>query len=126
MKPFLSLLIILSVCVINNLEAHEGMLALYADQTLSSCQAELPALSRIDLSLYYIRGDGLHFGAACEFRIVKSSSGVDLLTPEFSPDQGVICTLGDIEGDYFVIAYENECSPDPDIFFVCTLPVLNV
>ena len=128
-----TVIIILSVLVVTIVataaRAHEGMIALYADETPSSCQAILPELQIIDLSLFYIRGDGPRFGKGCEFRLSKSSSGILLSSPVFSPSHGTVLTLGGLESGIAITYHGGEpnwCAADNDVFLLGTFPVLNL
>ena len=130
MKYSILLIIFLSTIFPCSLEAHEGMIAFFSDQSTSSCHVILPEFQVYRLPLYYIRGDGPRFRNACQFRVLKSSTGITLGMPEFDPSiHGLVITSGSLEGDYIMIGYfagESRCAPDEDVFLLCHVPVVNI
>lgn len=95
------LLAALTLLAASPLAAHEGMIAFFSDQSASSCQVILPEYGVIRIPLFYIRGDGPRFGQVCQFRVLRSSTGMELGYPEFSENHGLVSTLGDLENRYF-------------------------
>lgn len=84
-------------------EAHEGMLALYADVDPGACSKELGIMENADLHLFYIKGNGPTMGNAYEFRLVKSSEGV-VITGLSYPLSAQPCTsLGSLDTGIAII-----------------------
>ena len=125
-KLLFSILVV--TLVVSPTRAHEGMIALYADQTASSCQVDLPEFQLINLSLFYIRGDGPRFGKVCEFRLLKSTDGIQFGSPIWGPEHGTVLTIGNLETGIAIGYHAGEgwCPPDEDTFFMGTIPVMNI
>lgn len=113
---------------ISPIKAHEGMLALYADPSPTSCQAILPELTMINLSLFYIRGDGPYMGIACEFRLVKSSDEIQISTPVFDESLGTVGYFGSLESGIMIAFHmgENGWCFEEDYVFLGTIPIANI
>ena len=111
------------------ISAHEGMIALYADPDASSCEAVLPELYVIDLSLFYIRGDGPRIGKAVEFRLLKSNDDFQLAGPIWAEEHGYVMTIGNLESG-ITIAYHAGtgfwCFEDEAHAFLGTVQVFNI
>ena len=123
------LLAALTLLAASPLAGHEGMIAFFSDQSASSCQVILPEYGVIKLPLFYIRGDGPRFGQVCKFRVLRSSTGMELGYPEFSEEHGLVSTLGNLETGITIgyhFGYE-WCAPeDEDAFYLCTIPIFNL
>jgi len=122
---FIAILIVASL--VSYAEAHEGMIALYADPSPESCQAILPELTMIDLSLFYIRGDGPVMANACEFRLLKSNDNILISSPEFDESLGLVWCIGFLESGISICYHlgEDWCFEE-EYSFLGTIPVMNI
>lgn len=123
------LLLLISVSI--GSEAHEGMLALYADVEQGSCAKELGILETTNIHLFYVKGDGPTIGNAYEFRLVKSSEGV-MFTSLSYPLSAQPCTiLGDLESGTAIIRnagtkLEDLCDDSQMEIHLATISIINL
>lgn len=122
MKKSLVLFVLLVVLAVGA-HAHDGMIALFTDESVSDCDADLGAFEMIDVHLFYIRGDGPEMGGAFELRITKSSPLVGLGPPTWHPEVGM-ATIGSIENGISVAA-GGFIGVGLDVVYLGTLPVIN-
>ena len=103
--------------------AHNGALSLYADETITVCDAGLALFDTYNLNMYYVKDQGPDLGRAAEFRLLRSSSAALLQAPTWSPK--INLTLGDLESGISITS--NECiGPGETISYIGTIPVMSL
>jgi hypothetical protein len=102
--------------------AHQGMLALFADTGNHACSTEIGMYETVDLYLMYVRGSGPYMGPAYEFKLLRSSDGVSILEPIWPSE--IILTLGSLSTGIALTAAS--CFPFQDFVALGTIPILNV
>jgi hypothetical protein len=117
----LILSLVLVVCLAAGANA-QGMLALFSDTENHQCHLNLGIGEIGNVHLMYVRGDGPRLGQGYEFKLLKSSSGSDILSPTWPAS--IILTLGSIETGISLCSAE--CFPDEDYVSLGTIPVMNV
>ena len=128
MKRIVTLLNLMLFMYSTGISAHEAMFALYADPSASSCQAILPELTMIDLSLFYVRGDGPAMGPTNEFRIQKSNDDIQIGWPAWSEELGLVAVFGSLESG-ITVAYnmgEQDRCREEDYVFLAIIPITNI
>ena len=131
-KLLTAMLIVLVAQLAAAASAHEGMIALYSDPSANSCQVDLPQFQLVNLSLFYIRGDGPKFAGACEFRLSKSVDGIQFGMPVWNPNHGLAISLGQLATGIVVAFHAGEnpswCLTNgyEDNCLLGTIPVLNM
>ena len=116
------LAIVLAVCLAANANAHQGMLALFADTNNHECHRALGVGEIGSIYLMYVRGDGPRLGPAYEFKLLKSTTGAVFLSPTWPSN--IVLTLGYIEIGISLTA--QDCFPDLDYVPLGTIPVMNL
>ena len=116
------LAIILAVCLAAGANAHQGMLALFADTNNHECHTALGVGQIGNLYLMYVRGDGPRLGPAYEFKLLKSTTDAVFLSPIWPSN--IILTLGYIEMGISLTAAD--CFPDLDYVPLGTIPIMNI
>lgn len=119
MRLIVSLVLVLLLCTCA--WAHDGMLALFTDETVSDCDAEVGQYGSVDMMLFYLRGDGPEMGKAWEFRLEKSSSDLVFGTPTWHPSV-YVPTIGSLE-DGISVASPECLGTGVDVVYLGTIPV---
>jgi hypothetical protein len=122
MMKSLLLSIVLAVCLAASANAHQGMLALFADTNNHECYTALGVGQIGNLYLMYVRGDGPRMGPAYEFKLLRSTSGAVFLFPTWPSE--ITLTLGTVEGGLSLTAAS--CFPDLDYVPLGTIPIMNI
>jgi hypothetical protein len=122
MKSLL-LSLVLVVCLTAGANAHQGMLALFADTNNRECHTALGVGQIGNLYLMYVRGDGPRMGRAYEFELLRSTPNVVFLTPVWPAT--IVLTLGTIETG-ISLSNGSDCFPNQDYVPLGTIPVMNV
>jgi hypothetical protein len=126
MKRLLSIMVLALFIPAAGASACDGMLALFADPSGGSCDAQIGFCDPVPLYLLYVRGTGPAMGPAAAFRLLKSTSDVMFLEPEWSGDH---LTWGSLESGMdlaFNTGTPGWCSGDAAVSYVGTIPVLNL
>ncbi len=118
----LLLSLVLSVCLVGGANAHQGMLAIFADTDSQDCHTALGVGQIGNLYLTYVRGDGPFLGPAYEFKLLESSPGVIFLAPTWP--SSIVLTIGTVETGISLTAAT--CFPFEDYVSLGTIPVMNV
>jgi len=118
----LLLSLVLTVCLAAGANAHQGILALFADMDNHECHTALGVGQIGNLYLAYVRGDGPFMGPAYEFKLLRSSPGVIFLAPTWP--SSIVLTIGTIETGISLTAAT--CFPFQDYVSLGTIPIMNV
>ena len=74
--------------------AHDGALSLYTDATIQVCNMNIGSFETDTIRMFYVRGNGVDMGKACEFRLEASTVDALFLGTEWSSQ--IVLTFGDI------------------------------
>jgi hypothetical protein len=100
------------------------MIALFADEAATDCDAVILPSQVVNLYLFYVRGDGPEMGNAYEFKLAKSSEGA--VFGQFVLPPNTI-HIGQVEEGISVAFVGNANAGEGlDLMFLGTIPVVNV
>jgi len=114
--------LVLSVCLAAGANAHQGMLALFADTNNHECHTALGVGQIGNLNLAYVRGDGPFLGPAYEFKLLKSTSGALFMEPIWPSE--IVLIIGTIETGISLTAAA--CFTFQDCVSLGTIPIYNL
>jgi hypothetical protein len=118
------LAIVLTVCLTAGANAHQGMLALFADTNNRECHTALGVGQIGNLYLMYVRGDGPRMGNAYEFKLLNSTAGVAFLPPVWPSSIITPMIFGTIETGISLV--RQDCFEDQDYVPLGTIPIMNI
>jgi hypothetical protein len=90
----LTLAAVILFVLTTSVSAHEGSIALYENETLTTCSVNPFPAGEYNVMILYVRGDGPEMGSAAEFKIVVSSALAIIQSVEWA--SYITLTLGDI------------------------------
>jgi hypothetical protein len=123
MKVF-SALLFLMMFIAAGAQSHEGMIALYADEAATDCDAVILPTQTVNLYLFYVRGDGPDMGNAYEFKLAKSSEGA--VFGQFVLPANTI-HIGQVEeGISVAFVGSGNVGEGLDLLFLGTIPVTDI
>lgn len=126
MRRLLSLMV-LFVLLATAASAHNGMLALYTDMGAVDCDAAGPKATIIPLYLMYVRGDGPDIASCAEFRLLKSSTDILFLEPQWAGTSFI--QFGSLQEGVSICAYSDGgvmCTGTASTLYLGNLSVVNV
>lgn len=115
---------ILAMCLAAGANAHQGMLALFADTNNHECHTALGVGQIGNLYLMYVRGDGPRMGNAYEFKLLRSSAGTVFLQPIWPPSIITDMIFGTIEAGISLV--RPTCFEDQSYVPLGTIPIMNI
>jgi hypothetical protein len=125
MKRALSLMALGLFAAVAGANACDGMLSLFSDQAGGSCDAVIGYCEPVPLYLLYVRGTGPEIAGGVAFRLLKSTTGVMFLEPQWSGDN---LSFGSLESGIDVVFNAEAggwCSGSASVAYVGTIPVIN-
>jgi len=125
MRRSLSLMV-LFVFLAAGANAHDGMLALFTDMEATDCDAHVAKFKVIPLYLMYVRGDGPEIASCCEFRLLKSSTDILFLEPQWAGNSFI--QFGALQDGVSMCAYSDDevmCSGSSSTMYLGNLSVVN-
>jgi len=123
----LLLLIVLVALLAAAASAHDGMLALFTDMDATDCDAPVPKTQIIPLYLMYVRGDGPEIASCFEFRLLKSSTDILFLEPQWAGNSFV--QFGSLQNGISCCVYSDGntmCSGSSSTMYLGNLSVVNI
>jgi hypothetical protein len=120
------LFMVLGLFMCANVNAHEGMIALFTDHDHSDSDESIALYEIKDIYLYYMRGYGPEIIAGFQFMFLVSSPDVLIMNPEFPPE---CWPVGDVTTCMQVVSSHlgylcTDWGP-ADAIYLGTIPVIN-
>jgi hypothetical protein len=103
--------------------AHEGSIALYVNETLTSCSIDPFPAGETQVMILYVRGDGPEMGNAAQFKVTVSSVLAIIQSVEWA--SYITLTLGDIFNG-IAITGQGCIGAGLDVIRLGTLNILNL